>query len=149
VQLGNEVRSLVEAVWASVLGWEVQPAEWGAAADPEEVLVGSVRISGSWEGEVRLGCPADLARGASGAMFGLPPEAVTPADVADALGELTNILGGNLKGLLPGVNALGLPAVTEGPGAAPDAEPLVRAGFRCRGRPLWVSVESRPGRGGR
>jgi chemotaxis protein CheX len=142
VQLGNEVRALVESIWATVLGWEAEPAE--APETEGELLIGSVRISGAWEGEVRLGCPAELARQASGAMLGLPPEVVAAADVADALGELTNILGGNLKALLPGANALGLPSVVEGPGPA-GGEALVQAAFRCRQGPFWVSVEARPG----
>jgi chemotaxis protein CheX len=99
-----------------------------------------VRISGSWGAEVRLGCSAELARAAAGVMFGLPSDEVTPADVADALGELTNILAGNLKSLLPGVNALGLPSVSESGGRPRHGTALVEAGFLCRGQPLWVDV---------
>ncbi|HVD28484.1 MAG TPA: chemotaxis protein CheX [Mycobacteriales bacterium] len=58
--------------------------------------------------------PTRLARTAASAMFDRPAEALTDDEVADALGELTNMIGGNLKSLLPGPSRLSMPAVTVG-----------------------------------
>ena len=57
-------------------------------------------------------------------MFDVEIEEVSPADVLDAVGELVNIVGGNLKGMLPSPTGLSLPSVTDGavhldPGPAP------------------------------
>ncbi len=41
-----------------------------------------------------------------------PTEPVTVEDLRDALGEIANVIGGNLKGLMTGSNALSLPVVT-------------------------------------
>ncbi len=47
-------------------------------------------------------------------MFDAAVEDVSPADVLDAVGELVNIVGGNLKGMLPSPTGLSLPSVTDG-----------------------------------
>ena len=44
-------------------------------------------------------------------MHGREPEALTDAEVRDAWGELVNMVGWNLKALVPPRSRLGLPAV--------------------------------------
>ena len=46
-------------------------------------------------------------------MFGSAPDVVTDAEVVDALGELTNMIGGNVKSLLPAPSQLSLPMVSD------------------------------------
>ncbi len=141
--LGTDVFALVESIWGTVLGWEVQPLDAdGAFEAAPDALIGIVNIDGPSAVEVRLGCPADLARQAAGVMLGLPPEAVSADDVRDALGELTNMLGGNLKALLPGTNALGLPRVAWGPELPFSGEPMTRIRLAGREGAFWVCVTS-------
>jgi hypothetical protein len=42
--------------------------------------------------------PKDLAVSAAAAMIGVPEEDVPPGELRDAVGELANMLGGNVKG---------------------------------------------------
>ena len=61
----------------------------------------------------------------------------------DTVGELTNIIGGNLKALFGGGCHLGLPVVTSA--AEPLAEecarkPLLRVAFQTQGLPFLVEV---------
>ncbi len=42
-------------------------------------------------------------------------EEVASEDMQDAFGEIANVIGGNLKGLMPEVGTLTLPIVTSGP----------------------------------
>lgn len=48
-----------------------------------------------------------------------PQDAVAPDDVRDALGEVANVIGGNIKGLMPQPGSLTLPVV-ELDGQAPE-----------------------------
>ena len=146
----DEVQSITESVWASVLGLEVRRCpEWVAGAD-DAPMAGYVRISGAWQGAVVLCCPVPLARETARIMFGTEADATSSAQTADALGELANMTGGNLKSLLPEPCELSLPTVVSGAGgeAAAGAELLARVGFECLGRPFVVSVfERRDGAG--
>jgi chemotaxis protein CheX len=143
----EDVGRLVESVWAAVLDLEVRPGEPGASATGalpggEDLLTGRVPITGAWEGRVLLACAQALAREAAGRMFGVPPGEVTAEQVHDALGELTNVVGGNVKALLPGMSRLGLPTVA--PGGEGAAGPcLLRLTFECRGLPLRVVIEGK------
>jgi len=56
-------------------------------------------------------CSAAAARNAAAALLGVELDDVTTEDVTDALGELANIIGGNVKSLLPEPCALSLPHV--------------------------------------
>ena len=140
----DHVHDITREVWASFLGLDLEP--WVADSWSGLTLSGVVGISGAWQGTVALECPMPHAVAAAEAMFAADPGTLTPEEVADALGELTNMVGGNIKSLLPAPSALSTPSVAEGrdvqlfvPGAelveqvhliGPDA--LVRVSvFRC------------------
>jgi chemotaxis protein CheX len=134
----SDVSAIVETVWTTVLDWPVQPA---AAAAPAggPCVVGSVRLRGAWDGTVVVECPAELARRAAAVMFGVEPHAVSTEQARDALGELTNMVAGNLKALLPAPSSLSLPTVREG-SAAGGGTPLLRLDFECEGGPFAVGI---------
>jgi chemotaxis protein CheX len=46
-------------------------------------------------------------------MFDMPAEAISPDELRDAVGEVANILGGNVKTLIAGKCRLSLPSVAE------------------------------------
>jgi chemotaxis protein CheX len=80
---------------------------------------------------------------AAAAMFGLSAVELTDAEVTDAVGELTNIIGGNIKSLLPGPSRLSMPVVTISPADAvrmPAAAPVNAVWLTCEGLPLTVGV---------
>jgi len=64
---------------------------------------------------------------------------VAADDVGDALGEIANVIGGNVKGLLPDRSVLSLPVVAFG-GPAPDGAPLWTRSLQWREEPLVVSL---------
>jgi CheY-specific phosphatase CheX len=76
-------------------------------------------------------------------MFGTSPDTLRNGDVEDALGELTNMVAGNLKIVLPRPCQLSLPAVVEGidyrvivPGTKIAGQVL----FESNSQPLLVTV---------
>jgi chemotaxis protein CheX len=133
----DEVCRLVGQIWGLMLGLDVGAAT--VPPPPAGALAGSVPVRGAWEGRVVLRCDPTLARLAAARMFGVPAEEVTAEQTHDALGELTNMVGGNLKSLLPGSSSLGLPAVAAGREC--PAEPcLVRVAYQCAGLPFEAAV---------
>jgi chemotaxis protein CheX len=73
-----------------------------------------VQITGAWEGAITFQCSSDLARRLTSSMFGMEPDEPGPEEVCDALGELANMIGGNVKALMPEPCQLSLPTVAEG-----------------------------------
>ena len=76
-------------------------------------------------------------------MFDLPAAQLDDEQVADALGELTNMIGGNIKSLIPGPGRLSMPTVTVGASSTvpmPRAALLSTVSLACEGLPLTVSV---------
>ena len=132
----QDITSLSEVIWDSILGLKVCRATRGPGdLPPSETLVGCVHITGGWEGAVTLECSISLARKVSAIMFSLNEEAATREFIEDALGELTNMTGGNIKAsLLPGLSDLGLPTVESGTLYSvriPDTRLVTRLVFTC------------------
>jgi CheY-specific phosphatase CheX len=102
-------------VWSTMLESELNPI------GPDDVppalgrtLDGVVAITGGWSGAVVLRVSRPLAVRIARAMFDLGDAEPSLADMQDAVGELTNTTGGNIKGLMPGMCHLSLPTVVEG-----------------------------------
>jgi chemotaxis protein CheX len=134
----GDVAALVESVYSSMLGIELRalpPDAW----TPEPELTGSLEFSGAWHGKLMLGCTR--AQAFDWAVRWThnpdPPE----DDVRDMVGELANIIGGNLKPLLPKVTRIAFPSVSNGDFDANIAP--FRLCFEAGGEPFAVSVLQR------
>jgi chemotaxis protein CheX len=76
-------------------------------------------------------------------MFGLDRKDVDGFQIYDALGELTNMIAGNFKSLLPQPCDLSLPVVTQGTDYAfrvLDSEVVNRLDFECEDSPFVVTI---------
>jgi len=130
------VSELTRLVWSTMLGLDVEDRD--APGDDGEITT-SVDIRGAWEGTVSITFDRALARRLAAAMFACAEGETTPAEVTDALGELVNMVGGNVKGLLPGPCQLSVPRVDDAPPAGGRAQ-----WFDCGGQPFVVAVRERP-----
>lgn len=141
----DDVRMISSDVWASFLGAADDETGLVAATEPLRTDVEGVRawvsISGAWEGQVVLEMTAATATQATVAMLGL--DTVGPDDVLDAVGELVNMVGGNIKSLMPAPSKLTIPVVVQGRiirALTPDVVEICRADLSWGGQPLRVSV---------
>jgi CheY-specific phosphatase CheX len=143
----EDIRSVAEDVWSSVLGLAIAPAQVPTPRlDGQDSLLASVHISGAWEGTVLLECAAALMSRAAAAMLEMAPEDLGADEVHDVLGELANIIGGNIKGLLPGPSSLSLPTVVQGRDVSifvPGAEELAKVFFECEREHFSVTLLKR------
>jgi chemotaxis protein CheX len=104
-----------------------------------------VNISGPWQGEVVFGVPATSAPEFAAAMLGTSSAQVTVDDTADALCELANMIGGQVKGTLPTGCRLSLPFVrtVQKHDETPAAHEMAAIGvstFDWCGHPLRISI---------
>jgi chemotaxis protein CheX len=138
--LTDAVQQTVETVWATLLGLEVKRRPT-PSDDAEQGWSGSVRISGAWEGEVRVHCSPELAHRAAAILFAVERAAANVAQAEDALRELANVTGGNLMEVLPGPSKLSMPSISNGTDASQTGGLLLsRLFFECQGEPLSVIV---------
>jgi CheY-specific phosphatase CheX len=125
-----------------VLGFRIQPVKFDAGkAGSQEFVLGKVTITGTWQGAVTLGCSTGLARKAAAAMFGKLPADADAGEIRDALGELTNMVGGNYKTLLKGDCKLSVPNVMDTvPFGNVNPAPPEHEWFECEGGMVLVNV---------
>ena len=139
----EQIAGITQDVWSSFVGTVIGSADEEVALDAVDVTVGCVAVTGDWKGCVLLACPKQLARTAASAMFDLPAEQLTGDEIADALGELTNMVAGNIKSLLPGPSRLSIPVVMVGASSTarmPSAVLVNTVSLACEGLPLTVSI---------
>src|SRR5688572_27724970 len=95
-----DLATIVASVFDATLGrraeWVREPSD---ASD--EVSSSLVGVAGAWDGAVIVACSRALAKDFACVMFGIGGEQIGSEDIQDALGELANMVGGNLKSLLP------------------------------------------------
>lgn len=136
----SDVQMLVEDVWSSFLGAE-EPLLPGMPADFPTGWSAAVTVTGEWEGMVSVEVPVRVAEEVTRRMLCLDEGPLDDADVADAVGELVNMIGGNVKSLMPGPSVLSLPVVAAGRVArASDTVEVCRLDAVWAGEPLLVSV---------
>lgn len=143
-----ELTEITERVWASLVETPLlprQPGQPGPVAG-SRTFTGCVQITGAWEGAVTVHCSVELAKVLTAAMFMVDPEDTTPEEISDALGELANMVGGNVKALLPEPCRISLPAVADGMDyrlSVPGARPVTAITWTCHGEPLMVRLLER------
>lgn len=133
---------IVTSVFATMMSLEVNPSD-----DPFDShgsrLTSSVYLTGGWNGAVFLECSAVQACQFAGLILAMDaPEAVDD-DVRDVLGELANMIGGNLKSSMAPQIRLSMPAVMEGNDyemRVCGSEVLERLGFQSAVGTFWVTV---------
>jgi len=108
---------LMASVWETILQLPILPRDGhtGDEVRPGDLplATGRIRIAGAWEGTVAMTGPRSFAAKCAAIMHGREAEELTGAEVRDGWGELLNMVGGNLKALVPPVSHLGLPTVHE------------------------------------
>ena len=126
-----------------MLGWNIEPVSPECTDTSRNYRTGLIQVAGACEGAVVCIMPNDLVRRVAALMFDTDPEKLTLGLLHDALGEITNMIGGNLKALLPGPSFLSLPVVIEGSDytlCVPAAKPVVEAAFVSQDEPVAVKL---------
>jgi len=141
----EQITEIAQEVWESFLGLTLLPHPLGSDAPTitGRHMTGCVAVSGEWNGSVFLACDGELAAAAAEAMFAADPGSLSADEVSDALGELTNMVGGNIKSLLPAPSRLSVPTTSVGQAGSvriPGAVLLDRVVLLSAPGPVHISI---------
>lgn len=142
----SEIIEVANAVWDAMLGMEIYEMDPETKLADGPFITATVLITGAFEGGVTLVLPSAVGSQLAALMFGMEADEVSPEEMTDAVGELANMVGGNLKALVPAPAKLSLPSVAVGdhytvsfPGTQVTSH--VAVGFE--GNVLHISLHSR------
>ncbi|MEV4509979.1 chemotaxis protein CheX [Dactylosporangium sp. NPDC049525] len=145
----DDLRGIVWQVWTAYLHCTPEVEDSAEPMPDTADVTASVGVAGAWNGLAVIRCGLPAAGEIAGAMLDIDPANANPDDCTDALGELVNILAGNVKSLLPKPSHLSLPQVVLGrakvvwPGTTPlhtlratiNAEPTILGVLRGDPKP--------------
>jgi chemotaxis protein CheX len=134
------VQGIAEETWSALVGDDefLVPLPGGL---PDDAISAWVEIVGPWNGAVVLTTGRSTAEELSRCLLAEhAPPVLDDEDVEDALGELANVVGGNVKAVLPGPSVLGLPQVGTAPGPGLPAD-TCRVDVLWRGQSLTITVQ--------
>jgi chemotaxis protein CheX len=138
----EDLETVVASVFDTMMGLEVQP--WsepypGSAG----MLTASVYLTGEWKGAACVHAEPLQACAFAGRFLGVSAPQSISDDVRDVMGELANMIAGNLKcTLAPGIR-VSVPSVTDGPEYSLricGTRVIYRAGFHTEAGPCWISL---------
>jgi hypothetical protein len=142
----NQLEGVAPEIWDMMLSLQLDPM---AAPPPdlfpegESTMTGLVTVNGDWTGAIAVQTSTAAGRRFAAAMFLTESADLTSDEVHDAQAELTNMTGGNIKNLLPGMCKIGIPSVTEGTGyvvRVPRTKPIHKMVYDCLGDHVLVTV---------
>jgi chemotaxis protein CheX len=134
------VQSIAEEAWFALVGEDelLVPIPGEPPTDP---LSAWVDVVGPWTGSVVLTTGRQTAADLCRALLGeASPELLEYEDVADAFGEIANVVGGNVKAALPGPSGLSLPEVGNAPAVRNPAD-VRRIDVMWRGQSVSISAQ--------
>jgi chemotaxis protein CheX len=143
--LTGALAQIVESVFETMMSLEVDECgtPWFPGGDR---LTSVLHLAGDWNGAVLLECDRRQASRFAGRFLSIDPPDTVDDVVRDVLGELANMIGGNLKCVLtPGIR-LSMPSIVDGSDYSLrvcGAEVPERLAFQCAEGPFWIIVLTR------
>lgn len=146
--LESEIVEFVECIWETSLQLPIAKVELAALEEKSGVrqVIGIIPIDGEFSGGVVVQVEESLAIELACAMLAMPMDALESDDIQDALGEISNMVAGNVKAILPGPSRLALPMLVRGLDcsvAMPEAEVVSDVAFECQGASVRVHLLKR------
>lgn len=140
--LEKEIQQYTQLVCSTLLGVEVQPLPGHYETSPTDTFTGSVQITGKWNGALLLSLPSSLVNTLTETLFCLEPGKTSTEDKKDAVGEIINMVGGNIKALLPQPCKLSVPLLgVEGHDQLfPSTEIVTHCQFEYQGKSFALSL---------
>lgn len=109
----TEVCRIVQDVLSTMTDYPVEASEAEYSLRPDRATC-AVFFAGAWGGALLVEVPLAMAFEFTSKLMRIPKPIEFDNDVCDALGELANMIGGNLKSVLPRGANLSMPSVVEG-----------------------------------
>jgi len=143
-RMSEAVEQTVASVFETMMGLAVEPVqtEWSSEA---ERVTATLHIAGIWNGVLMLEVSRSIACFLASNFLGFDTPEVDD-NVRDVLGELSNMIGGNLKCVLAPGALLSMPEVIDGNFSLRICAGTVSCerSFRCEAGNFWVTLMRTP-----
>ena len=129
-------------IFDAMLGLELEPLNGHSLPNEPDKVTASVGLSGGWNGAVVFECSRQTACMLAGAMLAIEFDEFDN-DVKDVVGEITNMVAGNVSRSLTGSPALAPPCIVEGSDYSMDVlgvKQLAQQILICGQKPITVKV---------
>jgi chemotaxis protein CheX len=139
----SEVTQIVSNVFATMLESPPVPVDHDTWEPEPGRITAAVFFAGEWKGAVLIECPEDLARHWTACLMSIEEPKEYGDDVEDAMGEIANMIGGNLKSVLPSGVGLSMPSVVRGRNYSIKicgGNLTSRQSFRTADSSFWVTL---------
>lgn len=116
------VDNVTLSIFNEMLGLEVSPdsEEANSGSGSESIFCSSVEVTGEWNAKMSFQCSEGLAKTIASKMFAVEVSELEEDEVLDAVGEIINMIGGNIKGCVGVESTLSIPDVVIHQAIAPD-----------------------------
>lgn len=138
----TEVCRIVQDVLYTMTQYPVTPSDQNYREGHDHTTC-AVYFAGVWSGAVLIECPHSMSFEFTARLMRIPKPIQFDNDVYDALGELANMIGGNLKSVLPRGVSLSMPSVVEGSNYSMrvcGANRNKQMAFEGPDGPFWVTL---------
>lgn len=132
---------IVTFVWETLTQRHIDATDADAAV---EGPAATISIGGPWTATLEVVVSRTLARRFAAALLQVGDAELSEDDVHDALGELVNVVGGNVKGIVDdgGSSTLSLPVVADACPSVTGGHLTVACRFAVDGEPMvWALYE--------
>ena len=141
----SAIAQIVESVFDAMLGITLEEigTPWFPAPDR---LTAAVHLSGAWNGALMLECSRRQACRLAARFLSMEPVNAVDDVVRDVLGELANMIGGNLKSILARGIHISMPCVVDGEYfyRVCGSEVRDQLAFRSEEGTFWITVLAHP-----
>ncbi len=132
----------VSFVWETFVGTDIVD---GPPAELDNAHSAAISIGGEWTATIIVAMSDELVRRYTCALLEMTDDDLTHDDIRDALGELVNVVGGNIKGLLDddGKSTLSLPVVSRPSPEVAGSHLTTTSWFVADGLPMRWTIHER------
>jgi chemotaxis protein CheX len=107
------LEQITQSVFSTMLATDLSRDD-ALERDFNASMTALVHIAGAWTGCVAVSLSEKSARAVGSQLLAIPIEEIQPEDEVDCAAEVANMIGGNLKSVLPGPSHLSIPTVANG-----------------------------------
>ena len=141
------VSEIVQSIFATMIDLSVAVEEipWSPNGDR---ITSSVYLEGEWSGAISFECHREHACQIASRFLAVEPPSEVDDNVRDVVGELANMIGGNIKSAISNNVRLSLPSVIDGSNYnihVCGSDSYNRIGFRFPEGVFWVTVVAKDG----
>ena len=134
---------IVTFVWDVFVGGDIAYLPESAPGTPkiDDGVCTSISIGGCWTATIIARVSDELARHIAASLLGMDHSELDDELINDAIGELANVVGGNVKGLLAGEgSSLSLPVIGRSPQTVSGPHRTMRAEFDVDGHAMTWEI---------